>query len=1412
MNRFLLLFGVVALLAAALWPGGAAAQDDERQQRLRAMAAEADRAWRAQRAEVRAYAEAAGIPVRTEFEDGGVAALQRIENGRPVFYTTYNRGGAITSSVDAVRPGGNLGLALTGEARRLGIWDGGRVRATHQEFGGRVEQQDDPAALSGHATHVGGTMVAAGVRAEAKGMAYKARLDAYSFGNDNAEMANAAAAGLRVSNHSYGRITGWHRGTFCGSRSDWTWFGNPDISPTEDYRFGFYGRNAKTWDEYVRTSRRYVIVKSAGNERNDRPPSQPTEHFIFDENGNCTTSQQERAPDGGADGYESLGNAATAKNILTVGAVEGIEGGYAAPSDVQMSSFSSWGPTDDGRLKPDLVAKGVSVLSSWSGSDTDYRSIPGTSMSSPMVSGSVALLQEHYRSIHGQDPWASTIKSVLIHTADEAGNAGPDYKFGWGLMNVERAAELMSRDGRLGGGVYVQERTLSEGETLAYRVSSDGSEPLRTSIAWTDPAGTVPSRRLDPRDRMLVNDLNVHVEGPDGTVHRPYVMDPANPDRAASTGDNERDNVEQVLVENAQAGQYIVRVSHDGALKGGAQDLSIALTGGVPDAAVPPPEEFAAAPTGDGEVALTWDRPAASPEGYDLYRSPSPFDDVSNATKVNGGAPIDSTKTSYVDSGITDGSAYYYRLVARYGNGGERALSGEAAAHAPPLNAPTGVEVAAVGSDDATIVWDGLGANRLSGYHLYRSTSSFTDTTSATRVTDARLDASTGTYTDQGLQGGETYHYRVVPVDDFGDSGRLSAETSETLLPPPPSGVTATTQAVDDATEAVRLEWSAPEGRGPSGYRVYRSRSPSVTPASATEVTEEPIGTAAYTDAGGTMGTTYYYTITAQAADGRESEASGTVEATPSNPIPGRPGGVTAAETEAGTGIKVSWTPVDAADVQRYRVYRDTKPLAADQASGLTPHGSSTAEEASFVDAEAEEGTTYYYRITAVDRAGGEGALSARALHFLYPETVTADIARSFDGANEPAEYRLVALPGGESTPLSAAIEGEPGVDWQAYKDDGSGFKKYDPSDPFSFEAGAGLWLTSTDDWSYNATVSTIKLRGDTASAVPLRKGWNVIANPLGTDVSWADVQGMNDGVSTPLWGFDQSFERRAVFRSARAGEAFYFFNRTDQDTLFVPHPDAPTSITTTAQKKERQSPGTMIVRATSPRAPALSSSVRLGLAKNEEAERTVVAPPGRFEPISLRIQAQDAQQTERASSLMAASRTMTGEGRTFSLRLRARKGEAPIRITADSLNQVGAEAVSLLHPARDRSYDLQRDPDVSIRPRAQDGTVLRVSIGTHQYVEASEKEVRPDEVSMTVYPNPVNRRGTIDYTLPEKQRVELRVYDLLGREVATLASGTRQAGRHRLSLPMEQLSSGVYFGRLQTEGGTRTQKITVVR
>ncbi|HKL87879.1 MAG TPA: T9SS type A sorting domain-containing protein, partial [Salinibacter sp.] len=90
--------------------------------------------------------------------------------------------------------------------------------------------------------------------------------------------------------------------------------------------------------------------------------------------------------------------------------------------------------------------------------------------------------------------------------------------------------------------------------------------------------------------------------------------------------------------------------------------------------------------------------------------------------------------------------------------------------------------------------------------------------------------------------------------------------------------------------------------------------------------------------------------------------------------------------------------------------------------------------------------------------------------------------------------------------------------------------------------------------------------------------------------------------------------------------------------------------------------------------------------------------------------------------------------------------------------------------------------------------------------------EVLPAKVRLTSYPNPVGQQGTVEYALPEESDVTLRVYDVLGREVATLARGRKAAGRHTVQLSTDQLSSGVYFGRLQAGDQTRTLKITVVR
>ena len=489
------------------------------------------------------------------------------DKGRPFYYTTHNLNAANTVGTNRVRPDGGYGFSLTGSGTssgKLGIWDGGGVRTTHQELTGRTTQVDSPASQSFHSTHVAGTMVAAGVIATAKGMSYQANLVAYDWDDDSAEMAAAAAAGMNASNHSYGYVAGWHLS------GDWYWYGDTDVSAFEDYYFGFYSSVAVDWDEIARAAPYYTIVVSAGNDREEYGPGSGGGHWVWDNaTGDWVWSTDTRDVDGGTDGYDSISHAAVAKNVLTVGAVSDIAAGYSQPSDVVMTTFSAWGPTDDGRIKPDFVANGTGLYSCSSISNSMYIALSGTSMACPNLSGSLNLLIRHYESTHGGvTPLSSTMKAVLVQTADEAGGAaGPDYKFGWGLLNTLKAAQLISLDST--EPFHIREDFLAGGGSDTLYLTADGSTPLRLTVAWTDPAGAEPTPALNPTTPALVNDLDLRLKYLDTpTTYYPYVLNPGSPGSAATTGDNVRDNAEQVYVASPPAGDYMVVVSHDGTLTG----------------------------------------------------------------------------------------------------------------------------------------------------------------------------------------------------------------------------------------------------------------------------------------------------------------------------------------------------------------------------------------------------------------------------------------------------------------------------------------------------------------------------------------------------------------------------------------------------------------------------------------------------------------------------------------------------------------------------------------------------------------------------------------------------------------------------------------------------------------------------
>ncbi len=506
------------------------------------------------------------------YPDGRVVAIRGFNaNLKPEYLTTLNTMAARTVSTDKVWLDGGEGYKLDGSGMVVGVWDGGVHRSTHVEFGDRALILDGAAEVIGHATHVSGTIGAAGLNDQARGMASKVVIEGYDWDQDLQEMEAAASKGLLLSNHSYGFISGWD---YNSDEDRWQWWGDLNISGEEDYLFGFYHREASDYDRIAYRYPNYLIVKSAGNDRGEGPSS-GAEHYVW-ENGEWTSSTEVRQKDGGANGFDSMGPSGTAKNILTVGAVRDLPAGYAGRESVKVNSFSAFGPTDDGRIKPDLVANGDRLYSSYSGADDDYRNSSGTSMSAPNATGSLALIQQHHSDLFGTYLTAASLKGLVLHTADDAGNYGPDYKHGWGLLNTLGAVDLISDESY----DRVQEETISQEGEYRLRLYSSGDEAIKVSICWTDPQGNVPAPSLNPIDRILVNDLDIRlIRLVDGQEIRPFILDPLHPEKEATRGDNLLDNMEQILEETPPKGFYEVFVSHKGSLQGGSQDFSIIFSG-----------------------------------------------------------------------------------------------------------------------------------------------------------------------------------------------------------------------------------------------------------------------------------------------------------------------------------------------------------------------------------------------------------------------------------------------------------------------------------------------------------------------------------------------------------------------------------------------------------------------------------------------------------------------------------------------------------------------------------------------------------------------------------------------------------------------------------------------------------------
>lgn len=409
-------------------------------------------------------------------------------------------------------------LGYTGEGQIIGICDTGLDTGVddssmHLDFQGRIDAiyalgrstADDP---HGHGTHVAGSVLGNGANSngQIKGMAPQARLVFQSVLNDsngltlpsdlNDLFQQAWDAGARIHTNSWGSVG-------------------------QDY-INLYDEEAQQVDQFI-WNHDMIILFSAGN------------------NGSS---------------YGSISTPGTAKNVITVGASENDRPEKDSSSDdpTTIAYFSGRGRTDDGRIKPDVVAPGTYILSTRSSKAPDrnpsqnynayYEYMSGTSMATPLTAGAVAIARQYMINNWGITPKPALMKAAIINGATDLQYGVPSTDQGWGRVNL--ASSLHDKEYQ-----YDQDSSLVTYGSKSYSYSvEDNTTPLRITLVWTDYPGSVTA------GKALVNDLDLTVIGPDGTEY--YGNNFASP---YHTEYDRLNNVENVWISTPKLGTYVVTVN-----------------------------------------------------------------------------------------------------------------------------------------------------------------------------------------------------------------------------------------------------------------------------------------------------------------------------------------------------------------------------------------------------------------------------------------------------------------------------------------------------------------------------------------------------------------------------------------------------------------------------------------------------------------------------------------------------------------------------------------------------------------------------------------------------------------------------------------------------------------------------------
>ena len=443
------------------------------------------------------------------------------------------------TEVGAVAVRSPSSLNLDGSGETIAVMDTG-VDMDHPDLFGRIAAINTQFGLdsspidsnSGHGTHVAMTVLGDGTGDSiATGIAPEANLVMYALEHDPTGVFGRQGS-------IYDLLSDAELKTASVAVNAWGLNGN----------YGAYTADSRSTDQYVSNNKFLLPVFSVG--------------------------------DNGGTGSSKITAPGTAKNVLSIGS--SVNG--------SVSSYSSEGPTLDGRIKPDLVAPGdgicsaraeeaISVVGSVCGTGSHsngrsmYMQLSGTSQATAVAGGSASLAREYLREVAGiNKPSASLIKATLINGAEDLGTPNiPNANEGWGQIDLENSLNPTSAGVSLD--VFQDdERELQAGFSLIYSFDLDGSKGIDITLAWSDAEASANAAQSESR---LLNNLDLILIAPDGTSYLGNHF-ASGVSITGGTADN-LNNIERIRIPagaTTQNGDWMVSVEHRG---GNSQRYSIVV-------------------------------------------------------------------------------------------------------------------------------------------------------------------------------------------------------------------------------------------------------------------------------------------------------------------------------------------------------------------------------------------------------------------------------------------------------------------------------------------------------------------------------------------------------------------------------------------------------------------------------------------------------------------------------------------------------------------------------------------------------------------------------------------------------------------------------------------------------------------